>query len=169
MGGPCRPWKDLEPGRCTMPTPHLRHLTSRPQHLASRPRHLPASRWPWRLGPAAFGLTTAALAALSPRPPCCPPNRHYHAGHPASRYRPSPHPLGPHPGYCAAGLQQGDRRSWNVTTQAPGTTTITTAFSSVGYHHPAPGDRPDHYDRPPPQPRRAPHPAHDQWTDHDRR
>jgi hypothetical protein len=73
MGGPCRPWKDLEPGRCTMPTPHPRYLTSRPQHLASRPRHLPASRWPWRLGLAAFGPATAALAALSPRPSCCPP------------------------------------------------------------------------------------------------
>src|SRR5215218_4526345 len=39
--------------------------TPPPRHLArSRPRHLPASRWPWRLRLATFGLTTAVLAAL---------------------------------------------------------------------------------------------------------
>src|SRR5215211_1591087 len=83
--GPWRPRKAVEPGPCTMPTPPPRHLptsrprslpTSRPRHLPrSRPRHL-TSRWPWRLGLLALGLTTGVLAALvasaillSPQPP----------------------------------------------------------------------------------------------------
>ena len=99
--GPWRPRKAVEPGPCTMPTPPPRHLPrSRPRYLArprrwhlptsrprslptSRPRHLPrsrprhlTSRWPWRLGLLALGLTTGVLAALvasaillSPQPP----------------------------------------------------------------------------------------------------
>src|SRR5215211_8024700 len=54
--------------------------TSRPRQLMSPgPRHLAMSRWPWRLGLVAFGLTTAVLAALvtsatlSPQP--SPPRR----------------------------------------------------------------------------------------------
>jgi hypothetical protein len=169
MGGPCRPWKDLEPGRCTMPTPHPRHLTSRPQHLASRPRHLPTSRWPWRLELAAFGLTTAALAALSPRPPCCPPTasttpdtRPHAADRPPGRagtqartdahHRPAganhlAHPSAPTPDTVPRASSRATGAPGTATTQAPGTTTITTAFSSAGYHHPAPGDRPDHHSR----------------------
>src|SRR5829696_7874653 len=47
-----------------MSTPSPRHLTPPPRHLTSPPRHLPRSRWPWRLGLVAFGLTTGVLAAL---------------------------------------------------------------------------------------------------------
>jgi hypothetical protein len=92
--GPVGPEKEVEPGPWTMPTPPPRHLTrsrprhlpasrprslptSRPRHLPrSRPRHLTTSRWPWRLGLLALGLTTGVLAALvtsaillSPQPP----------------------------------------------------------------------------------------------------
>src|SRR5215212_4236116 len=38
--------------------------TPPPRHLTSPPRHLTRSRWPWRLGLVAFGLTTGVLAAL---------------------------------------------------------------------------------------------------------
>jgi hypothetical protein len=178
-----------------MPTPHPRHLTSRPQHLASRPRHLPASRRPrpGGAGLAAFGLTTAAL---SPRPPCCPPtttatpdtrpraaDRPGRAGTQArtdAHHRPAgdnhlDHPSAPTPDTVARASSRATGAPGTATTKAPGTTTITTAFSSVGYHHPAPGDRPTimaahhhgradhhagHHDQ---------HPAHDQWADHDRR
>jgi hypothetical protein len=89
--GPCNPQPDVEPGRCTMPTPPPRHLrpsrprhlpSSRPQHRSrshprhlptsrlprqpiSPPRHLPTSRWPWRLLLVAVGLTSGVLAALA--------------------------------------------------------------------------------------------------------
>src|SRR5215218_7016443 len=63
----------VEPGQCTMSIPPPRYLATPP------PRHQTASRWPWRLGLVAFGLTTGVLAALVasatlvPQPP--PPQR----------------------------------------------------------------------------------------------
>src|SRR5215218_1565385 len=128
--------------------------TPPPRHLTSRPPHLPASRWPWRLGLVAFGLTTAVLVALVasatllPRP--SPPRRAPGLAlpnvpaEPAPRPAPTP-PTGPRepttlpasstptsatvPGAVSRPTSaRGPARA-----QAPataGTTTITEAFSA---------------------------------------
>jgi hypothetical protein len=140
--------KDLEPGRCTMPTPP-------PRHLASRPRHLPASRWPWRLGLVAFGLTTAVLAALVasatllPQPPRGAPGLALPSvpAEPAPRPAPTP-PTGPRapttvptrPAPTPAAVPRAVSRATSApgtatAPQAPATaatTTTTEAFSTVG-------------------------------------
>jgi hypothetical protein len=180
--GPCRPENEVEPGPCTMPTPPPRHLTrSRPRHLVrprrwhlptsrprslptSRPRHLPrsrprhlTSRWPWRLGLLAFGLTTGVLAALvasaillSPQPPLA--RRTPVLGlltvpaEPAARSVATP-TTGPRepttaPTVSTLTAETGPRRAVSRPTSAPGPgtaqapakagkTTITEAFSTV--------------------------------------
>src|SRR6266545_4449640 len=108
--------------------------TSRPRHLRSPgPRHLAMSRWPWRLGLVAFGLTTVVLAALvtsatlSPQPP--PPRRAPTLVLPAVQAEPAtrsastpttgpresttaPTLSTPHPRHRAAGRQRADHHSW---------------------------------------------------------
>jgi hypothetical protein len=143
------PGTDVEPGRCPMPTPP-------PRHLPSRPRHLPRSRWPWRLGLVAFGLTTAVLAALVasatllPQPPL--PRRVPGPALPSVPAEPTPRPApttttgprepttaptrsAPTPDTVPRTGSRPTSAAGPATAQAPATaatTTITEAFSTFG-------------------------------------
>jgi hypothetical protein len=96
MGGPCRPWKRTSTGMLH----HADPPPSAPNLTPSAPGVTPPGTCRRHGGPGGSGWRPSGS---QPPPPCrlghlLPPNRHYHAGHPASRYRPSRpswHP-GPH-------------------------------------------------------------------------
>jgi hypothetical protein len=124
--GPGRPW-------IGSPTGTMHHVDVTPRQLMSPgPRHLAMSRWPWRLGLVAFGLTTAVLAALmasvtpvAPTVTATPGTHPRTAGRPSRagnevRVDPTTGPresttaptLSTPPRHRAAGRQQADHHSW---------------------------------------------------------